>query len=166
MIKTGNDSDEMRFVVGLLTGKTGNRPTPSPKPTASPRRSTNTAAVERRRVARRLRSSWLQRRAERDLERATSRIRRHPDGQAVDLLSLDIRYWQAKQCGWDITAERLRTVGHRPDGSAILCDPTDTPHWRWWCRLHPAERQLVLRMSDDRPARAVRLGKAEAVAAD
>ncbi len=95
--------------------------------------------------------------AEREQAVAVRMKRRFFSGEDIDLMLLDYRYYQIRRCGWDVLSEGVRTIGHDRAGGRILCDATDTVQWRWWCSLHPKERNVLVVLSELRLVRSVKI---------
>ena len=82
--------------------------------------------------------------AKRRRDVAARMVRRFFGGQTPDLVVLDYRYWQARRCGWDVLDEQWRRVGRMPNGSPVLCEPTETATWRWWTELNYKRRDALV----------------------
>lgn len=108
-------------------------------------------AVYNRQLNRKARKAFERARAERraddrDKEVAVRMARRffppvlYPEGPP--LLALDVRYWQARRCGWDVTDKEYAT-----NARGEVCHPMDSLLWYWWTRLHYKQRGQLVSMS-------------------
>jgi hypothetical protein len=122
-------------------------------PSRQPARS---EAVENRRANRRARRhaehAKAQRRDSHDREVSVRMSRLffpsslYPEGPP--LVSLDIRYWQARRCGWDVLDKE-----HRTDALGKPCHPMDSVLWWWWTHVHYKQRSQLVAMSGFRLTR-------------
>lgn len=62
----------------------------------------------------------------------------------VTLLHRDIRYWQARACGWDAFSVRLRRDLWRQD---LIHEPARSDFWKWWTKLHYKTRETLIAAS-------------------
>ena len=58
------------------------------------------------------------------------------------LMVLSYRYWQARRCGWDPLSPLWAQ-----DARGSKVDPQDGESWKWWCSIHPRQRQQFIASS-------------------
>jgi hypothetical protein len=102
---------------------------------------------QNRAAARAAKQSKAQRRQEHEREIAVRMRRRffpeklYPEG--APLISLDLRYWQARRCGWDV-----REKGMAVNDSGEPCHPMESVFWLWWTReVRHTDRVILVKLS-------------------
>lgn len=115
------------------------------------RKKASAEAVANRRLNRRAltESRWrrYQEKQQRDREVAVRMTTRFFPKEQIRLHWLDLRYWQLRRTGYDIDSRAVRFAGYKRDGSEILLEPMDTPHWKWWITKPDESRRHFVKVS-------------------